>query len=550
MSGRWRGVPAAVWLLVLLNLGLLAGYAVLVPTWRAPDEPQHTDLVFAVRDGGGWPGRGERRLTARIIRSYDNAQFDFEGRRTEPRLEASRAVPRGERPTFAEIAPDDNIGSRNGQFQHPPLYYLTVATAFTFVSSLVPGAEGWSYDVVLVVLRLVGALLVAPLPLLAYLTARRVGARETVAVAAAAVPLAVPGLTHIGAAVNPDALLIPAVGVLTVLLAGVARGDLRRRTALTVGVATGVALLSKGLALFTPAMVIAAYWLGAAAPDPTWRKSAAVDRRWRAAAMVRVVQAGAVSFICGGWWWLRNLIVHGAIQPTGAAIPPAPEGFTPSPIEWLGAVVSLIPPRWWGSFGWYQAELPPALAWVATAAVAVAVIAAFALRRSGAPPRRQLALLLVPLAGTLGIVAVGAWGYYAESSLTPGLQGRYLYAGVVGLAVVVACGLGRLVGGRDRRLGLAVLGAAAVLQVVAVLVIATRWYGIPGVRSPAATLAGFLAWSPLGRLGLSCIVALVAVGGIGALVALMGPPRLLSPPSARAGGRRARRRAADPAPGR
>ena len=38
-------VPRVVWLITALNLALLLLFATLLPTWRAPDEPQHVDLV-------------------------------------------------------------------------------------------------------------------------------------------------------------------------------------------------------------------------------------------------------------------------------------------------------------------------------------------------------------------------------------------------------------------------------------------------------------------------------------------------------------------------
>jgi small subunit ribosomal protein S36 len=561
---RWhRSVHPVAWLLVALNLGLLTSYAVLVPTWRAPDEPQHADMVFAVRDGGGWPDRGERRMTAQIIRSYEHARFDFEGRRDEPRLEAPAATPRAERPTFAEIAPDEQVGSRNGQFQHPPLYALTVASALTVVLSLVPGAAGWSFDAVVVLMRLVGALLVAPLPLLAYLTARRLGTREAVALAAAAVPLGVPTLTHIGAAVNPDALVIPAVGLATLALTHVAMGDLRRRTAVLAGLATGLAVLGKGLALFLPAMLLAAYALaGRSGGWPRGAHAAAGSTtRWRRAAAAAAL-ALAVSFVAGGWWWLRNLVRYGSVQPTGAAIPPAPEGFEPSLGEWLRTAVTVLPPRWWGSFGWYQAELPGVVAWGATALVGALVVAALvaglgrALRLRPervadvdvplAPGRPHLLVLLAPLVGTLGIVAYGAYGYYVASSLTPGLQGRYLLGGVTGLAVVVAVGAARLSRGSERALPLIALLAAGLLQLVGLATVVTRWYGIPGVRDARATVAAVLAWSPWPKAALvALVVALLAVASATAALLLRrrpdeprdAAPRTPRPAAARTPGR-------------
>lgn len=50
-SHRPQAVPPAVWLLCLLNGLLLGSYSVGVPTYRAPYEPHHVDLVLPSAGG-------------------------------------------------------------------------------------------------------------------------------------------------------------------------------------------------------------------------------------------------------------------------------------------------------------------------------------------------------------------------------------------------------------------------------------------------------------------------------------------------------------------
>ena len=52
---RLLGVPALIWLLVSLNLGVTLGYTAFFPHDRYPDERMHVDLVVQVALGRAWP---------------------------------------------------------------------------------------------------------------------------------------------------------------------------------------------------------------------------------------------------------------------------------------------------------------------------------------------------------------------------------------------------------------------------------------------------------------------------------------------------------------
>lgn len=537
-------VRGAVVALVVLQALVAASYAVAMPTWRAPDEPSHFDLVWVAREGAPWPlEAGDRRLHRRIEASYAPARFDLAARHDEPPLAQADAVPRPQRPAFAELADDVADGAGNGMFQHPPGYYAVTAVVTSATLTLTPGADGWSYDQVVLAARLVGALAVAAMPWLAFAAARRLGAAVPAALAAAVVPVAVPQLAHVAGAVNNDALLALAVGGLTVTALRLAAGDLRARVGAGVGAIAAAGLLTKGFALFAPALVAPAAVLGG------WRAHAAGQPApaWRAAGAAAL--AGGIALAVGGWWWLRNLAVHGTVQPSGIADFAPPAGFEPSLPAWLAEAAVQLPSSFWGQFGWRQADLPT-LAVVAAAGVLVAGIAVTMARGPAARPGRQLegpgrfgsrrwdaALALLPTVAIAGIVLAGAWRYHVDTGLTPALQGRYLLGGLVGLAAVAAAGWGRLTGADPGRwagpdggpwLPLTALAGAVALHATAGWTILARFYGPADGATVADRLAALAAWAPLPRPALAllavAVLAAAAVSGWQIVVATI-PPR-------------------------
>jgi hypothetical protein len=148
--------------------------------------------------------------------------------------------------------------------------------------------------------------------------------------------------------------------------------------------------------------------------------------------------------------------------------------------------------RTWGSFGWYSVRFP---AWFALAltVVVVGLVASALWPRSAASgsSRVQRAWFLSPVAALGAVVVTRAWGIYATSSQFQFMQGRYLFAGVTGVLVLVGIGGHRLVG---RAAPLAVAGFAAVLQVVALRQALVGWWGGPGL-GPRGQLRAMVAWS-------------------------------------------------------
>jgi len=485
-------VPVAVRALVALHGLTLVLASVLFPTYRAPDESAHVDMVVAVAQGAGYPEVGQRRISQRVIDSFAVVGHVREGE-AQP-LRAADAPARGERPRFADLGPDVAGDVRQQMAAHPPLYYLLAAAALSGVTAVVPFTGDWSFDQVVGFLRLFSALVVLPLPLIAYLVAGRLGAPRPAAVTAAVLPLGVPQLTHVGASVNNDTLLVLLLGLLTLPTLAVARGDRSWRTAAVAGLLGGLALLTKGFALFVPLWLAAVYGLGVLR-----------GAGWRGMTAGALSVATAVAV--GGWWWIRNLVVHGTVQPAGLPGPPAPEGFTPDVGFWLPFYVERLSHRFWIEPNIVPDGAPP-LHLLATLVVVMLCVAAFAgCRRTGQSPA-DLTVVLAPLAGLGGIVTFGAWRVYARTGTPFAIHGRYLYGAVVGIAVVGALGAFTLLGARSRRLPFVALAVVVVVQATAAGLALVTYWGPPGARGAAV-----LAWSPW--------PALFVVGALAGAVALV-----------------------------
>ena len=458
-----------VWALTALGFLMALSSSLIVPTYLGFDEPQHIDMVAAIAYGDGWPGPGERHV-ARGVAVGSEAYYG-KYYKTHPLNKAMvRVQPRGQRPSINELGGDRlTAGIPNQIVQHPPLYYAIEAGAM-----LAFDGKDLPYDRFISLLRVVTSLLVAPLPLLVWAIGRRLGVAATVAVAAAALSLAVPGMTRISGYVNNDGFLVITTTALLLGLARVATGDLSRRTAVVVGLLTGLALLSKGFALPLPLLVVLAYLLGARA----------LAQRWVTASRPLVV-ALVVGFVTGGLWWMRNLLLYGAIQPSGygavglARVLPKPRP-PEKPVD-VGQFTHVVSDRlartFWGGVG-VTSKPTVSSAGAALLFAALALLVAIGLWRGirGRGRRAHLVLLLLPFLLTLVLVLDGAWHDYVRYAVFRGVQGRYLYGALAGLALTVAVAGDWLLGAWRRWLPLlAVVGVLLLQGLHARRLVRTLW---------------------------------------------------------------------------
>ncbi|WCO68587.1 DUF2142 domain-containing protein [Iamia majanohamensis] len=512
-------MPGAVWALCALFGVLLATSSVAAPLFLAPDEFVHADLALRLADDPHYPAHDGRRTAAAVKRV---AIPYFTGDVRDPDKAAADAPSKAGRADIDALggSQDDPGGGFNQQPQHPPLYYQSMALVLRAERAVVPGSSPPALVTEVGVLRIANAALVVLLPLAAWATAHRLGARRGPATTAAALVLVVPQLTHIGSTVNNDNLLTALSAALAVLLAGVVRGDRRARTAALVGLVAGLALLTKAFAVLLLPWIALAYLVAARRRARAGDASTADDHAAPVVAGcdVRTVVTGAasgvVAALVSGWWWVGNKVREGSFAPSleGTLVPTQP-GFSPDVGFFARRFGAFFTERFWGWFGLYSARIP--LVVVAVATVALVVVVAVGLWRP-APRLRRTDLLvgLVPVATLGAFVVQHAWSLYARSGQTPFIQGRYLFAVLVPLVVVAASGVARLAG----RWALpAALAAALVLQAIGYATMLDGFWGGPG-EGLRGELRALVAWSPWPGEALAVGAVLGALVAVAALV--------------------------------
>lgn len=510
-EAAYRRALALITALVVL-VGVL--WAVLTPAFRAPDEPQHVNSVLRLAYGGGWPPAGEALVGPAVDDAREQAALatDVPGRHLD----------RVGLPAFVDVPPvrdtdRGTVGAGNAladpvppgastrhldpeavdqMTQHPPLYYALAAGVLHAT-----GTAEARWDLQLLTLRLFDVALLLPLPLLTAGAARRLSGSRPAALVAASFTLFVPQVGHILGSVTNDALVTLSGAAIGYLCVRVLTGDLRVRTAVWLGVAVGVGLLTKVMAAFALPVVVAAF---VTAPGSRGRRT------------LGVLVAGGAAFAIGGWWWLRNLLVLGTVQPVG--IPDRflddaePQGLW----YFLRTVVTSLTRSFFGNFGWLEIRLPDGVFW--TAAVVVAALCAGAVARG--PARAATAVLLLqPVALWCGVL-VNAWPDYAAHGWISAVQGRYLFAGLLALGTGTALGLLTLLGPRLRTATPWVVAAAWAAAAGGLAYGYWAFYQGPG-QSVADAAVRWAGWSPLTGpqlLLLGCVAVVVAVAAVLAVV--------------------------------
>ncbi len=499
-----RTYRRALALLTLLVAAWTLVWAVLTPAFRSPDEQNHVNSVLRIAYGGGWPPPGEAYFSPVIEQAVEEAAYpaDLPGRyayrESARQLVDVTPVPREERARIDATSALPAAGAEIDQMtQHPPAYYALGAAALR-----VTGLHDARWDQAMLALRLLDVLLfAATIPFAAGAALRLTGSRS-VALLSAPLPLLVPQVGHIMGSVNNDVLVVLACAVATYLAARIVTGDLRWRTAVVIGAVLGVGLLTKVMVAFVVPTVVVAYLL---APGAEWRTKA-----------TRCAVAMVAALVVGGWWWVRNVLTMGVVQPAGRARDLAQLAQVPDD-EAVPLTVGRIAQSFFGQLGWLEVRLDGGFVVLGSAVVAVASLVALAwpgCRRAAA------ALLLLPTTLAAG-VAYNALDYHAETGVLVALQGRYVFGGLAALAVVLAVAVWYLLGRSRAR-------AAVAVPVVTVVALAVGtvgvWWGLrmmyrgPG-EGVGEAVDRWLAWSPLEgwqlavALGGAAVVAVAAVVG-------------------------------------
>lgn len=410
-----------------LGLALVVGaylvfaglYALKVPKWNAPDEPAHFNYVKHLATTGTLP----------VLQPGDYDQ-DYLLQLTTAR--------------FPDSLPVDGLRYESHQ---PPLYYLLGAVVYK-------ASEGASLDRQVMALRALsiffGALLLLAVYALAGLT---LPGRPLLALAATAFVGAVPMQQFLSAAVQNDSLsLLVMTLVLAVLVAGLRYG-FADRLALVLGLLLGLALLTKvtiygAVPLALLAILVRRRWQvrpdlasgGTTGGTLTFSVSRPAAGLGRQLALV-----GGPALLVSGWWFVRNALTYGWLDPLIQARHAAAVVGQPRTVySWQGLeyLATTTFQSFWAQFGWmgilvdrrlYQALL--LLTVIGTVGLAVWLWRLTSGReRSDRPARWSLSVL-----GLSFFVVLGEFLYYNLTFIQA--QGRYLFPALGPIGIFFAGGL-------------------------------------------------------------------------------------------------------------
>lgn len=473
-----RSLPLFVWLTTTTMFALLLLGTLILPQLRIPDEKHHADMVLMVQEGTwiekGWPGIGERRLDPEIVAAS------------------------------LSLGPREAALRENRATQHPPLFYVTAAYTSSLVTFAVDDPELavrlWTY-------RIVSVLASTALPITFYLIASELTTNRWVRLATALMPLVIPGITlRDGPMINTDALLIFLTSLSVLYSVRVTKGDLSKRTGVYLGLSTGLAALTKGHALLVIPVVIAAYVVRLVR-----------GRRWTREWLQSAGISGGIALLAGGWWWIRNLVLHGAIQPVRHLVPVTePLVFDWFAFDWGAwlreAAERLVGSFWGGGFalggGRYLGFF-----WILTVLLILGWLVGWIRSRDriASSISSGYALALIP-----AILLTSAF-LSAERGRVVGVHGRYFFpalAGIVPLVVLAVASLGRRV---TRWLpALFVIGSAVMTFLAIRFMLQQYWYA--SGHGWIDRWSGVIATSPLPDVLETGVLALTVIAFITLLV--------------------------------
>jgi hypothetical protein len=411
-------VAAATGLLV----GVLLLWALVTPAFRGPDEPQHVSTAMRLAIGDGYPPFPTARIDDAVRAAGRWVGFPGLSRVfTDTVPLAPRPSDLADAPSLAELRVGDydrDTELFDQMTQHAPAYYAYLAGGAVLLD-----LDSRSPAAVVLVLRLMSILLLVPVPWLIARSGLLMGLPPSLSAAGAFIPAGWIQFTHIGALVNNGTLLVLAASVLTWLLIPVVGGDVGLRRAGAIGAVLSVALLTKGFALGFVPLVALAYL--------------AALRHARPAKSVRPWVVLAATSIPGLSWYAANLVRYGTPQPSSVlADDPTVE---PGPFaDWAVGFFDTFSDSTWAMLGWAETPLPTAIhASASLGLLALMGLGAWRLRRRGI----EVLILLGTIALPLLIVLYGSWQAWGAFGQVTGAWGRYVFTGVVALAVLACAAL-------------------------------------------------------------------------------------------------------------
>lgn len=478
----WLGALALTGLLFLGSVG----WGVTTPAFHGPDETQHVNSVLRVLDGGGWPAPYEARVNGHTWQALVESGSPLVERRYPEAREAATITET--RSGVLDTTPLEDRW-RDQMVQHPPAYY--VITAGT-VRAL--GGESLQWDEAQVVMRVTSAAATAAgLPFLIGVARRLTGSR-TAGLVAGTVPFAIPFFVTMGGYVTNDALVFPAFSLC--LYAGIRAVDDRRPLlwSAVCGFALGSGLLVKGFLLMAVPVVVLLTLLVGRGRGWSWPRRA-----------LPPTFALSIAFVVGGWWWLRNWLTFGVVQPTQYGHAAPLDGLDSDPRFFVTNFVGRFARLFWGRGGDPTIGYPESAVLLASSLLVALIVLGLVVS-----PRRLL--LAIGLVFTVLIVVTifrNAWSIYtAVGSINRGVQGRYVFGGLAGVAAAVATAWAWLIRRQRRLWAPTTLVGALVIQGLGWAWVMRRLWSADG-----ASWSSILDTSSE-ALGTQTIQPLVALGAI------------------------------------
>ncbi|MGO1943997.1 MAG: DUF2142 domain-containing protein [Ancrocorticia sp.] len=492
-------------------------WAVLNPSFRGPDEVQHLNSSLRVATTGAWPDPRNAVIDTGVILATHEAGFMAGGNDhfaqanitplrgglgenagyAQP-YALSSITPHIDR-TVIEYGAGGHPDHGDQMTQHPPLYYQIVGGALR-----VTGAIDWQWDRQLLFIRIVSALMTLPLiPSIVY-TARRIGASRPVSLATGTLVFFVPQLVFATSVASNDALGIGA-GALTIAGCAAAMfGKGTWRPVIFTGIMLGIGMWSKGTFVPMGLVVGLAFLLNPSVAR--WR------RRW-----AQGITAGMVGVLVGGFWWVRNMVQFGSLQPSGLNRASAGEGTDVS--RYANQSFRLMVDSSWGQFGWLEWWLP----WWLIAALAITALVSliFSLARGPDRLRRTNLVLFYFVVGLF--LLIKAWGTFQNSGYVAGIQGRYMFPAIVGLIVVCAAAWYPLMEGSVERGRRFMLFAPGVLSAIVAVLSFVLWTWACYYAPESRISIDWTRWSLASGFAITTLQILAVLGVLSVLIAALIP---------------------------
>lgn len=435
---------------LVLAVGLARGvlYAVVTPPWQAPDEIAHFEhsLLLARHQRPLTPADASAELEAEIIGTlYTFRAWEHLGAETPAVV-----------PARLDDVPVFGISRTIDRFSWGYVPYALVVTPFLGAGLLTQ----------LYVMRLFSVLLGVGTAAVAFATARQLEPDQpALAVGAALFVVFLPQHSLITASVNDgnSAELAASLGLYWLARLFV-RGLSARRVAACL-VCVLAAILSKATAYFlVPVLAVGGLGLGLR----WWRgfRPGSVAANWARLAVPVVFAAGLAGAALVFWDRFSTMPVFGR-GPIVPAYMYSPQGLV-AQLAILNADNGLFNAMWetfasfWAYLGWMV--LPLGAVWYKglLGAVVVAIMGWLAGVRRRVPGTSKAAYSLIVLAAVLPIAVVFGWFVFSPIGAEYS-QGRYLFAGLVPIALVLVRGWLALVSERRANVVIALMLAAGVL---------------------------------------------------------------------------------------